>query len=78
MAKRGETRPWRLDFTWETGTHGCSTHTSRDSALTQVRTILGASHARELDVNVRLTNKATGRHWSTEHEATSCTRDHAA
>lgn len=78
MAKRGETRPWRLDFTWETGAHGCSTHGSQDAALAHVRTILGASHTRALNVNVRVTDKRTGQHWSAEHVAAACGKDHAA
>ena len=32
MAKRGETRPWRLQYVWESGIKGVSTFRSQEEA----------------------------------------------
>lgn len=32
MAKRGETRPWRVRFRWDNGVNGTATYATRDGA----------------------------------------------
>lgn len=32
MAKRGETRPWRVRFEWKNGVKGTSSHITREDA----------------------------------------------
>lgn len=84
MAKRGETRPWRMTYQWLNGPKGVQTFTSLEgaqhAARRQVETIGGTSRVR--DCSVVLTHRAGGpvEHyracpacghwtvWDTEHE----------
>lgn len=58
MAKRGETRPWRLTFKWENGVHGVETFTSRDRAETYAAMMQEyATHRHESVLTLAITNR---------------------
>lgn len=60
MAKRGEKRPWKVQWEWSSGIKGTTSHTSRDDAETQADRIRQAGENREdegLSVTVKVFNK---------------------
>lgn len=75
MAKRGEQRPWRLSFTWDSDIRGTTTHRSQGDALDQVQTLQRNSHMRGIGITISLTDTATGKTWTGTHPDT-CELEH--
>lgn len=54
MAKRGETRPWRVRYVWDTGIKGTATFGSEDEALWQKSKIEDAAELQDRTVTVTI------------------------
>lgn len=78
MAKRGETRPWRVQYEWASGIKGSSTHSDRHGALGALRETLRASHHRDAAVTVTVLNRESGKSWGKVHDPKGCEIEHDA
>jgi hypothetical protein len=63
MAKRGETRPHRLRFTWSNGVKGTETFIDTDRLGMFLDRMKGTAARREMTVEVEYTHRVTGETW---------------
>jgi hypothetical protein len=57
MAKRGETRPWKVSFHWENGVHGTDSKASEDEARMLAESIHRTAETRGMRVDVAVTHR---------------------
>lgn len=57
MAKRGETRPWRVTYRWDSGIGGTEAYASEDQANYKADQIRQAAIRQDRDVTVSVTLK---------------------
>lgn len=60
MAKRGETRPWRMRFQWSNGIKGVATYETREQADDEARKIQVYAAAFREDMTVTTTVERRG------------------
>lgn len=59
MAKRGERRPWKVEYEWSNGIKGRDAYSSRDLAELHAEMIRDAGERRaDADVTVRVFNES--------------------
>lgn len=54
MAKRGEKRPWKLQFEWDNGVKGSQTFSSEDARDDMAAQIRENAAMRSMEVDIRL------------------------
>lgn len=57
MAKRGETRPWRVRYEWENGVKGCETFSDEWRAEACADEIRRAAEHRDLSVSITIEHR---------------------
>ena len=57
MAKRGETRPWRLQFVWESGIKGTVTFRSQEEADYKAQDMRDYAERTSSSVDITVTHK---------------------
>jgi hypothetical protein len=55
MAKRGETRPWRVRYEWENGVKGCETYRTEGDALRFADEVRRNSERNDMTVQIDVT-----------------------
>ena len=60
MSKRGEQRPWLVDYQWTNGNKGRESFTSKDAADDKAAVIRGyAEHRPDADVTVTVRHRSS-------------------
>lgn len=60
MAKRGSTRPHRVDFKWSNGVQGCETFAEAEDAATFMSRTALVAKVRELSIAMTRTERVDG------------------